>query len=680
MAQPDARAALADQNAELSQLYAELKEIDRLKTEYFANETHEFRTPLTLILAPVEEMLGESRTSADEQRLRTVRRNGLRLLNLVNDLLDQSRLGIDRIFARFQPVRLESFTRELAAVFDSAMTHAGLSLQVDIRDSERVVMMDPVLWERIVYNLLSNALKFTPSGTVRIGLTVATDAAELSVEDSGIGIPVDEQERIFERFHRSSRPEVQGRPGTGIGLAVVKATAERLGGTIRVISPIDSEQRRGSRFVVKVPIAAAEGRYSRSARSAPDDSALRDAGGSASSPSDDRRPRLIIAEDHPEMRAYLHRLLRQDYRVEVFADGRQALDRAFEDPPALVLSDVMMPNLDGYTLARRIKADQRTAHVPVLLLTARAELDEQIHGLECGADDYVVKPFSPPELIARVRAHLRLNQAHAEVASLRERERARQDLQRAKDEFLTIAAHELRTPLTAIKGAAELLRRRSLTTGSGSNPRTGPAMSERDRQSLVLIERKARQMARLITDLLDLARINIGQLEIERQRTQLDIVLVDVVEAVQASYPRRQLEIDQPPGPVLVDWDGTRIRQMLVSLIENGFKYSDPRFPVLLKARLEPEGVRISVVDRGIGISSEDRAHIFERHARGQNFDRIGVSGLGLGLFISRSVVEQHGGRLEIQSEPGQGTTIHVWLPTGLDDSWQAGPGIRRSA
>jgi PAS domain S-box-containing protein len=412
----------------------ELTELDRAKTTFFSNISHEFRTPLTLIMGPLDEL--RARLAADDESVReeldVIHRNGLRLGKLVNTLLDFSRIEAGRMQARYEPVDLAAFTADLASVFRSAVERAGLSYQVDCASLAEPVYIDREMWEKVVLNLLSNALKFTFEGTISITLRSQDGQAVLQIADTGIGVPADEMPRLFERFHRIPSARSRSNEGSGIGLALVQELVGLHGGTITA----ESTEHAGTAFTIRLPfgydhlppgkVAPAAGPGLVSAAADPFvEEALRWLPGGQAPP--DTLPaavdtpvpaaavlgpavpaRVLLADDNADMREYLHRLLRGSYEVTAVADGLTALDMVRANAPDLVISDVMMPGLDGLALVAALRADPRTADVPVLLLSARAGQEAAIEGLEAGADDYLVKPFSAAELLARVRANVEL--------------------------------------------------------------------------------------------------------------------------------------------------------------------------------------------------------------------------------------------------------------------------------
>ncbi len=417
-----------------------LADLDRAKTAFFSNVSHEFRTPLALMLGPVEELLqrGEGELAPHvHDELSLVSRNGGRLLRLVNTLLDFSRIEAGRIQAAYQATDLAAFTAELASVFRSACERAGLRLTVSTPPLGAPAYVDREMWEKIVLNLLSNAFKFTFEGGIAVSLREVNGWAELEVRDTGVGIPASEMPRLFERFHRIETARGRTHEGSGIGLALVQELARLHGGTVAA----ESEAGKGTTFVVRIPLGIdhlpssavvhAEGRaatgtaalpyidealrwlpdqpsLSRAAASAEADEAERDEEARAATGefAAQERPRVLVVDDNHDMRHYIARLLSEGHVVRTAADGVAALELMREWRPDLVLSDVMMPRLDGMGLLRAIRREPGLSSIPVVLISARAGDESRVEGVEAGADDYLVKPFSARELRARVAANL----------------------------------------------------------------------------------------------------------------------------------------------------------------------------------------------------------------------------------------------------------------------------------
>jgi PAS domain S-box-containing protein len=405
-----------------------LAEIDRAKTAFFSNVSHEFRTPLTLMLSPLQETLSEKRPLPIEDAA-LVHRNGLRLLKLVNSLLDFSRIEAGRLQASYEPVDLGALTTDLVSSFRSAIEKAGMRLVVTTPRLSEPVYVDRDMWEKIVLNLLSNAFKFTLSGEIAVSVGETSEAVELMVRDTGIGIPQQELPHIFERFHRVEGAKGRTQEGTGIGLALTHELVKLHKGTVRV----ESELGRGSAFTVTIlkgkdhlpqDRVRAERTLASTALRADSyvEEALRWLPEGAERPSEPatesasgpfvslekrtQAARVLLADDNADMRDYVRRLLSQHYQVQAVADGEAALAAVRETSPDLVLTDVMMPRLDGFGLLRELRSDPRTRTIPVILLSARAGEEARVEGLDAGADDYLNKPFSSPELLGRVASHL----------------------------------------------------------------------------------------------------------------------------------------------------------------------------------------------------------------------------------------------------------------------------------
>jgi anti-anti-sigma factor len=433
-------AAVADARAyEAERRRAEaLAELDRAKTEFFSNISHEFRTPLTLIMGPLAELRAAPELEPHarlREELEVIHRNGLRLGKLVNTLLDFSRIQAGRLQACYEPLDLAMLTAELASVFRSAIERAGLKFVVDCLDLGQPVYADREMWEKIVLNLLSNALKFTFDGQITVRTRRGHGVALVTVSDTGTGVPAEELPRLFDRFHRVRGARSRSQEGSGIGLALVAELVALHGGTITV----DSAPDVGTTFTVALPMGSAHlpadqivpagaGTATTEAAQPFLEEALRwlpsaaetmdtpDALGLVTA----ERPgpiqgRVLVADDNADMRAYLQRLLGSRYDVQAVSDGVAALAAARAHPPDLILSDVMMPGMDGLELVRALRGQASTARVPVLLLSARAGQEAAIEGLAAGADDYLLKPFSAGELLARVGAHLQLGRVRREA-------------------------------------------------------------------------------------------------------------------------------------------------------------------------------------------------------------------------------------------------------------------------
>ena len=407
-----------------------LAELDRAKTAFFSNVSHEFRTPLTLILGPIEDSLARSGQLSRED-VETVYRNSVRLMRLVNALLDFSRIEAGRTMASYEPTDLSALAQDLASAFRSAIERAGLRFELALPPLPDPVYLDRDMWEKIILNLLSNALKFTFDGTISVTVRALPEHVELTVSDTGSGIPEKDLPHVFERFHRVEGARARTNEGSGIGLALVHELVRLHGGTASVKSQVGvgtSVTLRVPRGMAHLPqdrirkkgdggraVSAATPFVLEAERWLPGATTVPLEPIPSSLPPADVHAgaHILLADDNADMRDYLTRLLCQRWQVEAVSDGKSAIAAARRRRPDLVLTDVMMPHVDGFDLLKSLKSDRATRSIPVIMLSARAGEESRIEGLEAGADDYLVKPFSARELMARVATHL-------QIASLRE--------------------------------------------------------------------------------------------------------------------------------------------------------------------------------------------------------------------------------------------------------------------
>jgi signal transduction histidine kinase len=668
-----------------------LAEIDRAKTAFFSNVSHEFRTPLTLMLGPLEDLLARSQTHLSptaKQQLDLVSRNGARLLRLVNTLLDFSRLEAGRVQAVYQATDLAGFTSELASVFRSATDKAGLRLIVDCSDLGEPVYVDRDMWEKVVLNLISNAFKFTFQGEIAVSVHRAGDMAELRVRDTGVGIPAEAIPKIFERFNRVPNVPSRTHEGSGIGLALVHELVKLHGGSVRIESIVG----QGSTFVVSIPLGQshlASGQLggSRSLSSTavgakpfveealrwlPDSAAGSDEIFSLHDsvhdellpvpcpPASDStvRPRVLIADDNSDMRQYLARLLSEQYEVETVADGQAALEAAHEKAPDLIVSDVMMPILDGFELLKALRSDEQTRTIPVVLLSARAGEESRVEGIEAGADDYLIKPFSARELLARVSGRL-------EIARLqRDREtqlkisqvELEQKVQERTQELFN-ASQELRELSARILQAQDEERRRiarELHDGAGqllaalgmeaSNlAREGDRLSDRAALSLSNI---ASFVAQMTKDIRTMSHLLYPPLLDE---VGLESALKEYVNGF-AERSGIQVSLDLPAAIERLDRDyELSLFRIVQECLTNIHRHSGSKTAGIRIVR-EDGALLLEVRDEGRGIPAE---RLSETQSRGS----------GVGIRGMRERALQLSGTMSIESD-SSGTRILVSIPT----------------
>jgi signal transduction histidine kinase len=666
------------------------------------------------MLGPLEEEIS-LRPAAE--RLAMVHRNGLRLLRLVNTLLDFSRIEAGRVQARFQPLELGRYTAELTSNFRSACERAGLRLQTNCPELEHPVYVDPDMWERIVLNLVSNAFKYTLGGEISVALraTPAGNAAILTVRDTGIGIPEAELPRIFDRFHRIEGQRGRTMEGTGIGLALVSELVRLHGGSITV----DSRVGAGTTVAVTVPFGRAhlpEDRVSEtSARVTPEsvsaaafvEEALRwlprddQAGpregdmletssvlsglGQFSPEPEQVRRRILLADDNADMRDYVTGLLRPIYEIDAARDGQEALRMAKASRPDLILSDVMMPRMDGFGLLAGIRADPELRDLPVILLSARAGEEARLEGLDAGADDYLVKPFSARELLARVRSNLELARLRQEArdalrqanelleqrvaAEMAKRAQAEESLRQSQKmeaigHLTGGVAHDFNNLLTVIGGGVETVQRLLVAP-----PPSGQEV--KIQRGLAMIAQAAGRAATLTHRLLAFAR-----------RQTLDPQPVDANRLVSgmSELLRRTLGESVALETVLAGglWralaDTNQLENALLNLavnardampaggkltIETANAYLDDAYAAEHDDVAAGQYVLITVSDTGTGIDPDTLERVFEPFFTTKDVGQ----GTGLGLSQVYGFIKQSNGHVNIYSEPGQGTAVKLYLP-----------------
>ncbi|WP_297332325.1 ATP-binding protein [Flavobacterium sp.] len=406
----------------------ELAEIDRAKTAFFSNISHEFRTPLTLMLGPLEDMLQNGSLKQGERKsVETTHRNALRLLKLVNTLLDFSMIESGRIKAKYIPMDAAAFTMSLASNFRSIIERAGIEFIVSSDKITRNVYLDREMWEKIIFNLLSNAYKYTLRGKISVNIKEDGDQFKIEVEDTGTGIPKNELPKMFTRFHRIANSAGRSFEGSGIGLSMIREFILQHGGNITV----ESEEGKGTVFTVTIPFGN---------KHLPDEQVLENdftediyltdkhtkeiklltnpEGDETEVSQEEVYPvtdTVLVVDDNDDMRNHIKSIIRSNYNVVTARNGKQALEKIKQHKISLVLSDIMMPVMDGLQLVKEIKSNPETAVLPLILLTARAGEESRIHGYETGADDYLVKPFSSKELMARIRSHINISKSRNHI-------------------------------------------------------------------------------------------------------------------------------------------------------------------------------------------------------------------------------------------------------------------------
>jgi signal transduction histidine kinase len=652
-----------DQRAELEQRTGELKEatgnlretveqlreVDRVKNRFFANVSHELRTPLTVILAVLETLPSENLSKDAKDKLGVLGREAWSLLRMINDLLTLVELDSGRAQLQRRPLDLGELVRRQVQEFAPLAERRGLQLTCDAKP-RGTIAADPVKLETVIRNLLSNALKFTPEGgKVHVSVRDVEDGLSLSVADTGPGIAKTDQAKIFDRFTRLPGAEGAELPGWGIGLSLVREVVALHDGRIE----LDSAPGKGTRFRVILPfgeheVASAHAEVQADSTAAPlppappagvdfgplpEDVVWDPVGQAPAAPSSWR---ILIAEDHAELRGFLVGFLKRYFQVIESSDGQEALAKVRAERPDLVLADVMMPRLSGHDLVTAIRADGTIADTRVVLITAQRGTEAAIRGLTLGADDFVAKPFSPHELVARIDAQLRIRELDRSLAQAQKLA--------TLGTLLAGLAHEIRNPVNVLVNGVPVLRREL--------PPSGGTAAE----IIDVVEESARRVARIVDDLLGAARRDDASLSQWTPADALERTLKLFAHSSQKVAQETDIRFDG-----VVRGNPDRLDRVVTNLIDNAYRAMEDHGGTLT-ARCVPDGkgIRIEIQDTGPGIPPDVLPRLFDPFFTTR---RVG-EGTGLGLHLCREIVLAHRGRMDVRSS-AQGATFTVWLPTG---------------
>ncbi|MBS1804749.1 MAG: response regulator [Acidobacteria bacterium] len=772
----------------------ELADLDRAKTAFFSNVSHELRTPLTLILGPIEDALLNNKPPSAES-LQMLHRNALRLLKLVNGVLDFVRIEVGRMQATYQPTDFSLLTAQLASVFRSAVERAGLKLVIDCPPLPEPVYIDRDMWEKIVLNLLSNALKATFDGEIRVSISAEENSALLTIHDTGTGIAQEDLPNLFERFRRIEGARRRSHEGSGIGLALVHELVTMHGGTIEVESHVGD----GTDFKVHIPFGHEHLKHGNVARISGSPLVVQ---GSANAyvqealgwlpgldqieneiagavgddtpgeeqPESSSRSLVLLVDDNADMREYVRSLLAARFAVVTADNGRTALEEIRLRTPDLVLTDVMMPEMDGFGLLEALRKNPGTALIPIIMLSARAGEEARIEGVEAGADDYLTKPFAARELIARVDAQIKMarmrREANEQKAALtqeinRARQFAGEALEHIPIAFCTMDREYRITYMNAT--ASQLSAGKSIVgatfwdlypeiIGTDVDVNVRRAMDQRlpvefeqffsgaegeawfqfnvypqPGEGIILYcsntteARKSEQALRrseqlaaagrlaasiaheinnpleAVTNLLFLAKTDEGlstsskdlleiadkelqrlshitarSLKFYRQRTApaaiaLEEVLDSVVYFHDPVIRVRGIQIDRRfrPAPTVLCQPG-EIQQVFTNLISNALDAIPDKGRLILEVRpattRTASGVAVTVADNGSGMDRQMLQRLFHPFVTTK-----GEAGTGLGLWVSKGILDKHHATVAVRTRPGRGTIFRIFFPVSAD-------------
>jgi signal transduction histidine kinase len=647
-----------------------LMELDKTKTAFFSNISHEFRTPLMLMLGSIDGLLHDENNplkKVQKEQMLMLQRNALRLQRLVNNLLDFSKIEAGRMEAKYYATNISAFTAELASSFRSVMEKAGLQFTIDCKPISKEVYIDHEMWEKIVFNLLSNALKFTFSGSISVVLTEEQNGIMLKINDTGEGISKEGLGNLFKRFHRIQGAKSRSYEGSGLGLAFVRDLVRLHGGTVSV----NSEVKKGSTFTVQIPFGKehlpAEKVMDKKAQQKISDGVhvflneseewvdkntmLDEIVAIDKTNHSGNKSLLLLVDDNADVLEYVSRILMQneDWEIAKASNGVEALTFMDKRTPSLILSDVMMPEMDGFELLKRIRSNVLTSRIPVILLSARAGEDASIEGLEKGADDYLVKPFSAKELYARVKNQLMMLEMRTDNKELLQRLKNRT---KEMEQMTYIASHDLQQPLNTIFSMINMLEEDYSIL-----------LDEDGLLYLKYAKDSAVSMRELIICLLDYSQLEkVKKIEYVNCNEILNTVKTNLYSLI--TEKKAIVEVGQLPELYAYPF---KLSLLFQNLINNAIKFQNPNrvAKIIVSARELENAWEFSVKDNGIGIEERNFEKIFQLFQRLHS--KKEYEGTGIGLTHCKKIVELHHGKIWLESEQNVGSTFFFTIKKNLD-------------
>ena len=692
----DLRYRLDQNREELERTNQKLREMDEVKSRFFANISHELRTPLTLLIAPLEALLSPKEKTETEikELLETMHGNSMRLLKLINDLLDLVRLESGRVQLKERRVVVKEFVDGIGTAVRAMAKDKRIRLETNVDPSVGAAQLDSEKLERISLNLLFNAMKFTAAGgKVEFSATRDGDWLAFDVRDTGMGIDPVQLPHIFDRFWQADTSSQRKFQGMGIGLALVKELAEAQGGSVIATSEVG----KGTTMSVRLPyVAATEEEPEESAFIPSEDDIEAEGNGSTqewistlyrraemfpaisslqaslrpieTGVARSRKPKLLIADDEPDMLRFLKSQLSTNFEVLEAVDGLQAVEKAAQFLPDIILSDMMMPEKDGLQVCRELRERISTRSIPIVLLTARADEKTKMDCLEAGASDFLGKPFSMTEISVRLKnlvdSHLyqrelsvQKQQLEAALEQVKETEvlMVRNEKLAALGRMSAGLIHEINNPLNYASQGLHLMGQ--VTEMLPESERADFADTLKD------VHDGVKRVARIISDLRGFTRMT--------HETSQVFEFKPVAETVLRFFSHEwkdgiTAQVKAPEG-LEVRGDSNQIVQVLVNLVQNSIdamrtkQYADGELPVIIiSAALTGSKVVVTLRDNGPGISEEIRNKVFDPFFTTKD---VG-SGMGLGLSICHRIVSEHGGRIDVRSQLGVFTEFELEFPS----------------
>ena len=677
--------------ARLERAHEELQKLDAFKSAFFANITHELKTPLAMVLSPLELMLqGDLGPVAEAQKLtlRSMLRSGLKLLSLIDDLLDLARLEQAGLKLRIAERDLVPWLAELVEQVRVLAARKNIDLSWETETDSCIVWVDLDRLERVVVNLLSNALKFTePDGKVAVRLRLDGDKVRVTVTDTGPGFPPELAERLFERFFQVDMADTRKHGGTGIGLALARQLVELHGGSLQA----QGELGKGATFTLSlclgrdhlpmellvkpgeqlIPGTARQNRlqlllHGVHVEGKQDYKLLTVAEAAerrvVERDRDEhlRRYTVLIVDDTPDVIRVMHLALRQEFKVLAAPDGLKGLELALKERPSLIITDLMMPGIDGFELVRRLRQEASTRHIPIIMVTARGEVDDRVMGLESGVNSYLTKPFSPRELLATARKLLLGSEEQADLL-----------LNQRMDSIESLAggvAHEINNPINYIHNSVLRLAMDVASLFRTVVAADGRALTDSERQELDDLRLRTEQM--IHTAQAGVTRIQ-GTVEVlgrysregyTRAPREHDLwqAIRDIAAVVIPATGRSVAVSFDLTGNGVLECVPDELHQALGNLIQNAAEAAPQQGGrLVIEGHQTVSGLEVSVTDNGQGIAQDDRQRIFEPFFSTKGPGR----GMGMGLTITRRVIAAAGGEIALETPPGGGVRFVVRLP-----------------
>lgn len=676
---------------ELGQVFEKTKELDELKTQFFANVSHELRTPLALILGPTDRMKHAENLSAHQRRdLEVVSRNARVLLKHVNDLLDVAKLEAGKIKPTYVQTDLVKLIRVMAGNFDGLARERGITFTLEVSETF-FCQVDRNMIERVFLNLLSNAFKFVPDhGEIKIIVKQNNSTAIISVMDNGPGIPPHLREAIFERFRQVEGSATRSHGGTGLGLSIVKEFIELHRGKISVsMSP-----KGGAHFQVELPIHAPAGEDVFT--NASSENIEQEIEGTLANLKDStdrietlfpqinlKKGTVLVVEDNSDMNRFITEVLSVDYTIETALNGKLGLEKTQALRPDVIVSDIMMPEMSGDQMVQEIRKKPELSGIPIILLTAKADDDLRNRLLRESVQDYVVKPFSEEELLARVKNQVSMKRARdalqSELSSQlkdlealaleithrkKELQQTVEDLKSAKEmaerasqaksRFLGMVSHELKTPMTSVKLQLEILRRMEAKN-----------LSEKQLELLSRLDRSSERSIALMNTLFDYTKLQSGKIIPKPELIDVKELLEELIDVVSPDAVEKKLQLSlrfsDESMPELQS-DRFLVQMVVRNLLSNAIKYTDTG-KVEVTVTYQNSQHRISVKDSGPGIPNEQREIIFQPFEQLTPLKKKSKPGFGLGLSIASESIKAIGGEIQVSSEIGKGSVFVANFP-----------------